>query len=330
MWYTSHIDHWYTGDCHSTPREGRCKTYLRRDDPIPLYHQLAEQLREQIESGELEVGERIPSVRALSKQYRISPMTVRQTLGELQRKGLLEVRRGIGTFVASPKIAYDLLRLTSFTEDMVSRGLVTHTKTIYLALETPTEHIARRLQIPLDEKVVRIERLRYSGDKPILIDYAYLSSSMCPGLEGEDLEKNSLYVLLKGRYQLALERAISWMEATGANDYEAKLLGVPVGVPMTLIRGVTYLTDNRPIEYFKSVYRGDCYKFRWETVRVHERTLPTLVRVSPTIHPIEYIPLRMTPIHRIWTLDTCMIARNLLGGDRGIKENEISSLLRTR
>lgn len=247
--------------------------HLRRDGPIPLYHQLAEHLREQIESGQLEVGERIPSVKVLAKQYRISPMTVRQALGELQRKGLLEIRRGIGTFVASPKITYNLLYLTSFTEDMVSQGLVTHTKLIILALETPTEYVAKRLQIPSDEKVVHVERLRYSGDKPILIDYSDIPSSLCPGLENQDLANNSLYALLEGRYRLALDHATHWLEATGANDYEANLLGVPVGLPMILVRGVTYLADNRAVEYFRSIYRGDCYKFRWETARPHRRTL---------------------------------------------------------
>jgi GntR family transcriptional regulator len=241
--------------------------HLRRDDPIPLYHQLAEQLREQIESGQLEIGARIPSVMALTKQYRISPMTVRQALGELQRKGLLEVRRGIGTFVASPKITYNLLHLTSFTEDMVSQGLVTHNRLIHLALEMPTEYVAKQLQIPPDEQVVRLERLRYSGDAPILIDYSYLPGFLCPGLENEDLENNSLYALLEGRYRLALDHATHCLEATGANDYEAKLLGVPVGAPMVLVRGVAYLADNRPVEHFKSIYRADRYKFRWETAR---------------------------------------------------------------
>ena len=87
--------------------------HLRREAPVPLYYQLAEQFREQIESGQLEVGQRIPSVKELARQHRISPMTVRQALGELQRKGLLEIRRGIGTFVASPKITHNLQHLTS-------------------------------------------------------------------------------------------------------------------------------------------------------------------------------------------------------------------------
>jgi GntR family transcriptional regulator len=252
---------------------GEGKMRLQRDAPIPLYYQLAEQIREQIESGQLEVGERIPSVKELTEQHGISPMTVRQALGELQRKGLLEIRRGIGTFVASPKITYNLLHLTSFTEDMVSQGLVTHTKLIHLALETPTEYIAQQLQIPLGEMVVHVERLRYSSDDPILIDYSYLPSSLCPGLEEKDLETNSLYAQLEECYQFALDHATHVLEATGANDYEARLLGVPIGSPIVLVRGVTYLADDRPIEYFKSIYRGDRYKFRWETARPHRRAL---------------------------------------------------------
>jgi len=243
---------------------------LRRYDPIPLYHQLAEEIREQIEARQLPAGERIPSLQELTRQYKVSYMTVRHAIGELVRRGLLEARQGVGTFVAPPKMDYDLRTLTGFTEDMHARGLAPHARLLELALGPAGERIAQKLRISPSEKIVHVARLRYSGDLPAVLDDSCLPSSLCPGLENEDLEHTSLYGLLEGPYGLVLDHALQVIETTGANLYEAGLLGVPVGASMMLVRGVTYLADGRPAEYFKNVYRGDRFRFQLDAVRLHK------------------------------------------------------------
>ena len=243
---------------------------LRRYDPVPLYHQLAEEIREQIENRQLSPGERLPSLHELGRQYKVSYMTVRHAIGELVRQGLLEARQGLGTFVALPKIDYDLRTLTGFTEDMRARGVAPHARLLHLASEPAGERIAQRLQISPDDTIVHVARLRYSGDLPAVLDDSYLPSSLCPDLETEDLEHTSLYGLLEGKYDLVLDHAIQVIETTGANRYEAELLGVPIGTAMMLVRGVTYLSDGRSIEYFTNTYRGDRFRFQMEAIRLHQ------------------------------------------------------------
>jgi GntR family transcriptional regulator len=240
-----------------------------RHNPIPLYYQLAEEIREKIASRQWPAGERIPSLQELSRQHKLSYMTVRHAIGELVRQGLLEARQGVGTFVALPKMDYDLRKLTGFTEDMRARGLAPHARLLDLALEPARERIAQRLQIAPSGNIVHVARLRYSGDLPAVLDDSYLPSSLCPGLENEDLEHTSLYGLLEGKYGLVLDHAVQVIETTGANPYEAELLGVPVGTAMMLVRGVTYLADGRPVEYFTNVYRSDRFRFQLEAVRLH-------------------------------------------------------------
>jgi GntR family transcriptional regulator len=243
---------------------------LRRHDPIPLYHQLAEEIREKIGSRQLPPGECIPSLQELARQYQVSYMTVRQAIGELVRQGLLEARQGVGTFVALPRIDYDLRNLTGFTEDMHARGLAPHARLLRLALEPAGKRIAQELKISPSENIVRVARLRYSGDLPAVLDDSCLPSCLCPGLENEDLEHTSLYGLLEGPYRLVLDHAVQVIETTCANPHEAELLGVPVGTCMMLVRGVTYLVDGRPVEYFKNVYRGDRFRFQLDAVRLHK------------------------------------------------------------
>jgi GntR family transcriptional regulator len=241
---------------------------LHKHVPVPLYYQLSEQLRERIESGSLRAGERIPSVQELSAQHAISPMTAQKAIAELVRRGLVEVRRGIGTFVAPAKVTFGLETLSSFSEDALAHGLTPHGLLLTQALQLPPERIAARLALAPGEQAVHIARLRYCDDTPAAIEESYFSASLCPGLEAEDVVTHSLYTLLESRYRLVLDHADQTMEAVGATAYEAYLLRIAVQTPVALVRGVTYLTDGRPVEHFKVVYRGDRFCFRLHTVRL--------------------------------------------------------------
>lgn len=243
---------------------------LQKQMPVPLYYQLSEQLRERIESGALAAGDRIPSVQELSALYDISPMTAQKAVAELVRRGLVEVRRGIGTFVAPPKVTFGLQTLSSFSEDVLSHGMAPHGQLLTQALELPPERVAARLEQAPNEPAVHIARLRYYDDIPAAIEESYLSAHLCPGLEDEDVVSQSLYTLLESRYRLKLDHATQTVEAVRATAYEAHLLHIPVQSPVALLRGVTYLVDGRPIEVFKAAYRGDRFRFELQTVRLRK------------------------------------------------------------
>lgn len=234
---------------------------LRRNDPVPLYAQLAEQLRDEIER-ELKPGDRLPSVRALGERHAISPMTVRQALGQLLRDGLLEVRRGAGTYVASPKITHDLSSLAGFSEDMQGLGMSSETVLLAQGLEQPLGRIRELLQLQPGERVVHVTRLRHAGGVPTVLDESYVPSTLCPGLEQADLEHNSLYDLMERSYGLALAYADQVMDAVSANALEAERLEVPLNTPLFMMSGVTYLANNQPVEFFKARYRSDRIKFQ--------------------------------------------------------------------
>ena len=107
---------------------------IRKDTPVPLYYQLAEQIREQIESQELVPGSQLPSERDLADRYGISRMTARQALTYLVRQGRLMVRPGIGTFVAEPKLTHNTLHLLGFTEEMLAHGQAPSSRVLEQAL----------------------------------------------------------------------------------------------------------------------------------------------------------------------------------------------------
>lgn len=240
---------------------------LNKASPIPLYYQLAERLREQIAVGELKPGAQLPAERELSEQAAISRMTARQAVAYLVREGVLEVRPGVGTFVAAPKLTYDALHLLGFTEETMRQGGTAQSQVLEQSSLTPSPRVAAGLQLALGEQVVKITRLRLAQALPLLLETVYLPTALCPGLASADLTTQSLYSLLAERYHLQLARAWQTFESTIANDYEAELFGVPPGSGMILLEGVTFTRDERPVEYFKAIYRGDRCKFAVESQR---------------------------------------------------------------
>lgn len=240
---------------------------LNKASPIPLYYQLAERLREQIAAGELQPGAQLPAERDLSEQAAISRMTARQAVAYLVREGVLEVRPGVGTFVAAPKLTYDALHLLGFTEEIMRQGGTVQSCVLEQLPLVPSPRVTQGLHLAENEQVVKITRLRLAQAVPLLLETVYLPTALCPGLEGADLTTQSLYGLLEERYHLHLARAWQTFESTIANDYEADLFGVPPGSGMILLEGVTYSKEEQPVEYFKAIYRGDRFKFAVESQR---------------------------------------------------------------
>lgn len=232
-----------------------------------LYNHIKLRLREAIEAGEYKPGDRIPSEHELMGKFGVSRATVRKAISELVLEGWLHRIQGRGTFVAQPKFRQTLSRLTSFTEDMRMLGLTPRTKLISLRIEKASREMAERLAIKLNDPVIYIERLRFADDEPMALNISVLPYHLVPGLEDQDLEKDSLYEILERHYGLILSRAEQTLEPTLADPGTARLLEVKMGTPLLLVGGVVYLKNDTPIEWLRIWYRGDRYKFHIVAVR---------------------------------------------------------------
>jgi len=194
-------------------------------------------------------------------------MTVRQAIGYLVQQGMLEVKKGIGTFVATPKLTYNALHLLGFTEEVIRQGGTATSKVLELSVVVPPLSVISGLRLAPNDTTVKIVRLRLSQGTPLLLETSYVPTALCPGLEMENLATQSLYVILEQQYELKLTRASQTFEATTANDYEGALFGIKPGTAMILLEGVTLDNQARPIEYFKALYRGDRFKYALESHR---------------------------------------------------------------
>lgn len=234
---------------------------IYRNSPVPRYHQLKEILRDRVRSGEWKPGDLIPSERELCELYHISRMTARQAITELVNEGVFYREQGRGTFVTTNKITQQLMRLTGFTEDITARGQQASTRVLAARMGEADAETAEKLRIPVGSPVFSLQRLRLADGEPLAVEYTQLSFKGCERLLEEDLEHNSLYRLLETKFGLPLMEAEQELEAGLAGSEYAGLLEVAPSSPALYTRRITYTDRNQPIEYARSVYRGNKYTF---------------------------------------------------------------------
>lgn len=241
---------------------------LIRTSTTPLYHQLFQTLRAQIRSGKIASGEQLPPERELMSIYQVSRNTVRLAVDSLEREGLVERNQGRGTFVVEPKLQLGVMRLTSFSEDMLERGLRPSSRLIQISEELPPPTIAEKMRLLPGENALLITRLRYADEEPMALSISYFSLSLCPGLAGEDLENQSVYDLLEKKYGISLARAEQSIRGRSANTQEASWLNIKIGSPLLVVEGIVLTQDDQPIEHLRTLYRSDRYEFKINPVRI--------------------------------------------------------------
>jgi GntR family transcriptional regulator len=235
---------------------------VNRDSAVPIYSQVEALILEPIHNGQLQPGARAPSEREIAEILGISRMTARAAITNLVQSGYLYSVPGKGTFVSNPKLPQSLADLSSFTEDMEQRGLRPGARLLALDLTRNAPLEARELLgTPHDDELVRVARLRLADGEPMCMESSYLSKARCLWVLGEDLENGSLYRMLEAR-GLHLQVADERLEATSLAAEQAELLGVPPGSPGLQMTRITYTDGAQPIEYVRSLYRGDRYEFR--------------------------------------------------------------------
>lgn len=232
-----------------------------KSSPVPLYYQLAEAIEHQIASGDLRPGDRLPSERDLAQVAGISRMTARQALTYLAERGAIDIRQGIGTFVAHPKLTSDPLHLLGFTEQMMAIGGTVSSRVLEQDRIPAPPPVAQALHIEPGETVIRIQRLRSLNGTPMLLETSFFPLHLCAGIESVDLSDRSLYATLDLDYGVRLTHAQQSVEAIAANTMESTLFEIDKGAPMLLLEGVASTASGQPGEYFKAVYRGDRFKF---------------------------------------------------------------------
>lgn len=227
----------------------------------PLYVQIRADLMKAIDGGQLNPGDKAPSERELTQRYAVSRMTARHALTTLEAEGYLTRVPGSGTFVSQPKFEQKLNAVTSFTEEVRMHGMTPDTRILATAIVEADGRMGERMEIPAGTPVIQFQRLRLANGTPMALETSNLPLGRFPGLEQANLANQSLYQVLKERYDFNPVRASQSIEVMVAGTFEAGLLSVRPGAPLLLLERFTHDREDRIAEYVRAFYRGDRYRF---------------------------------------------------------------------
>lgn len=224
----------------------------------PKYWTLKQHLLDLLDT--LAPGAPIPTERALATDFTVSRTTVRQALADLTVEGRLYRVQGKGTFVAEPKLA-QRLQLSSYTEDIRAQGRQPSSALLEVEELVAEAELAKLLDLRVGAKVLQLNRLRLADEEPMAIETTHLPLGRFRGLRKLVSEGGSLYAVLREHYGTEMRSAEETIETALAGPKEAELLGADVGMPMLLLSRHSFATDGKPVEFVRSIYRGDRYKF---------------------------------------------------------------------
>lgn len=228
---------------------------LHKDDPTPLYLQLQKILRDAIEGQVAQAEKAIPTERDLAEEFDVSRITVRKAIDGLVSEGIVSRRRGAGTFVTRPRVEKSLSKLSSFSQDMVSRGRRPHSVWVSKAMGTVTPEEALSLGLSPGSHVFRFHRIRYADDTSMALEYSTVPAYCLPS---EEAVGASLYEALEAAGHLPV-RALQRLRAIAFGPEQAEALGIEAGAPGLFIERRGFLADGRTAEFTQSYYRGDAY-----------------------------------------------------------------------
>ena len=229
---------------------------FRTGNPAPLYLQLQQLLRDAIQRNILNKDDAIPAERDLATEYDVSRITVRKAIGGLVEEGLLTRRRGAGTFVAT-RVEKSFSKLTSFSEDMLTRGHQPRSAWVSKTTGIVTPDEAMSLGVSPSSSVYRFQRIRYADDVPMAFETSTIAGYCLASI---DAVGESLYAALDAAGNRPV-RALQRLRAVPFGGEHARMLGVDPGHAGLLIERRGFLRDGRAAELTQSFYRGDAYDF---------------------------------------------------------------------
>ncbi len=227
----------------------------------PIYQQLNQALRRLIRGGDFAVGNQFLTERQIAERFEVSRITANKALASLVSEGLLSFRKGVGTFVCAPPLAYDLRALASFTEKAAAAGLRPGTRVLRFA-RLPAGACPPEAPAALAEagELFAIERLRLADEEPVILERRLVVARHCPDLDERDLA-GSLYSLWADRYQLVITAAEQTIRAVALDNHDATLLGVARGAAALELECLGRLQHGLPLWWERTRYRGDRYAF---------------------------------------------------------------------
>ena len=227
---------------------------------VPRYHQIAEALRARISAGGLTAGQRLDNQRQLAQSFGVTLMTLRQALDVLARDGLITRRHGLGTFVASPPVDYDILQFRTLAGDLSAVGEDVATRFLRSRFGRADRRVAQELGLAEGARMFVLERLRLVDGQPLSFQVSHLPAAIGEEAAKADLTVTPLRHVLSFKLGIEITAARETVSAETLPARAARELGCVAGAPCFRSDRVSTDADRRPIVYDRVFIPGDRFR----------------------------------------------------------------------
>lgn len=244
---------------------------------IPEHLKISDDLILKIRSGEIGVGDKIPSLSQLAERFKVDRNVARRAIARLENLGWVEPVNGKGCYVKErPQIVPSLLsKYSRYTSDMIRMGEKPNSHLLHWSLEKASAMERQFLELSDDDKVYRLEILRFAGPQPITVHSSSLPEKTVPGLEKHLDKFSSLFDLLAEHYGMNITRKFSIIETHMPLSRDAELLEISENIPIFWVESLNVNADGTPVELAVARMRGDRlqYKIEFETVQKEQMSI---------------------------------------------------------
>lgn len=233
---------------------------MKRESKIPIYHQIAEKIAEEIKNKNLKEDDKIKSEREYCEKYGVSRATVREAIKYLEKNNYVYRAQGRGTFVSPKVFKQNLLKFYSFTEEAKKQGKVPSSLIKIFKVIKADKKISENLEIREGEDIYFLERIRLADNIPMMIEKTYLPCTRFPRLKKKDFLESAMYDIFVKEYNVVFEKAVERFAVLSPEKKTVKVLEMPSNMSCIKLERFTYEKD-KVIEYTEGVIRGDRFQF---------------------------------------------------------------------
>ncbi len=238
---------------------------LNKPQRVPLSQQARLYLRELIEAGQYQPGERLPSQDELAAQLSVSRLTLRDALRSLEQEGVVQVKHGVGTFVSPSyghRIESGLERLESILELAARQGSQVTFHDLCVTQEPAGKELAMALQVPSGTRLTQVGRTLQVAGRPVAYMLDLAPASIVAPEDIDNTFDGSILNLLKQRSDLGLSHAVASITAIVAGDELGGRLKVKRNQALQLLEETLYDRDGVPVEFSRNYFVPDFFQFR--------------------------------------------------------------------